>query len=99
MNVVLCCITLHLPENRSLKGKRQVLRSLTTRVRQRFNVAIAEVGENDRLQVAVLGLCCVSNNAGHAAEVLDQVNRFIDQELVGKAEVVDRQTEVVDGLM
>ena len=95
VNVAFCYITLHLAENRSLKGKRQILRSLTTRVRHRFNVAIAEVDENDLLQVASLGLCCVSNSAGHAAELLDRVNRFIDDDLVGKAEVVGRQTEVV----
>ncbi|MSQ11286.1 MAG: DUF503 domain-containing protein [Dehalococcoidia bacterium] len=54
VNVVMCRVTLQLAENYSLKGKRQLLQSVTQRVRQRFNVSIAEVGEQGRWQTAVL---------------------------------------------
>lgn len=72
-------ITLHLPESHSLKEKRQVLQSVMTRVRQRFEVAIAEVGENDVWQIAKLGVSCVSNSHQHADEVLKNVRRYIEE--------------------
>ena len=72
-------ITLHLPESHSLKDKRQVIQSVMTRVRQRFEVAIAEVGENDVWQIAKLGVSCVSNSNQHADEVLRHVRRYIEE--------------------
>ena len=48
--------------------------------------------------VAVLGLACVSNSPGHATEMLDEAVRFIEEEILGLAEVVDCQTEVLPGL-
>ncbi len=77
MNVGICQIKLRLPENLSLKGKRQVLRSITTRVRNKFNVAVAEVDDQDLWQLATLGICCVSNDKRHTNEVLSKVVDFI----------------------
>lgn len=70
---------LRLPENQSLKGKRRVLKSITTRVRNRFNVSIAEIDDNDRWQLATLGICCVSNNGHRASEVLDHIVRLVSE--------------------
>ena len=88
MNVGLCRVTLRLPQNGSLKDKRQVVRSLTTRLRNKFNVSVAEVDDNDRWQTATIGITCVSNDAKHAREQLDRAVAFIthtrlDAELIG----------------
>ena len=77
MNVGVCRIKLRLPENLSLKGKRRVLKSITTRVGNKFNVSIAEVDDQDRWQLATLGICCVSNNNQYTNEVLSKVVNFI----------------------
>ena len=77
MNVGVCKIELRLPENLSLKGKRRVLKSITTRVKSRFNVSVAEVGDQDLWQLATLGICCVSNNSRYTNEVLSKVVDFI----------------------
>jgi len=77
MIVGVCKISLRLPENSSLKGKRQVLKSITSRVENRFNVSIAEVEENDLWQLATLGISCVSNSKRHANEILSKVVDFI----------------------
>ena len=77
MNIGVCMIKLRLPENQSLKGKRQVLNSLTARVKNKYNVAIAEVGDQDRWQLAAWGVACVSNRAQHADEVLAKVVEFV----------------------
>ena len=72
-------ITVHLPEAHSLKDKRQIIKSLMARVRNQFEVANAEVDENDRWQIAKLGVSCVSNSSKHADEVLAHVRRFIEE--------------------
>ena len=77
MNVGVCRINLRLPENLSLKGKRQVLKSIMARVRNRFDVSIAEVDNHDLWQLATLGVCCVSNNKRHTNEVLSKVVDFV----------------------
>ncbi len=94
MNVGVCKINLRLPENQSLKGKRQVVKSITARVGNRFNVSVAEVDNHDLWQLATLGICCVSNNKRHTNEVLSKVMDFI----VGgrfEVEVVDYEIEIL----
>ena len=88
-------ITLHLPESHSLKDKRQVITSLMARIRQRFEVAIAEVEENDRWQIAKLGVSCVSNSHQHASEVLDHVRHFIE-ETRPDIELTDSEVEIMN---
>ncbi len=72
-------ITLHLPDSHSLKDKRQIIKSLMARIRQHFEVAIAEVEEHDRWQLAKLGVSCVSNSSRHSDEVLSHVRRYIEE--------------------
>lgn len=79
MHVSLCQIELRLPENHSLKGKRQVIKSIITRLQNKFNVSIAEVDNQDLWQLATLGVACVSNHRRHADETLANVVRFIVQ--------------------
>lgn len=71
-------ITLYLEGSFSLKDKRHVVRSLTKKVRDRFNVGIAEVEDLDDVRVATLAVVCVSNSAPHADEMLATVVTFIE---------------------
>lgn len=77
MNVGVCKISLRLPENQSLKGKRQVLKSIIARVKNQFNVSVAEVDDNDLWQLATIGICCVSNDKRYTNQVLSKVVDFI----------------------
>ncbi|MFH1646850.1 MAG: DUF503 domain-containing protein [Chloroflexota bacterium] len=94
MNVGVCKISLRLPENMSLKGKRQVLKSITSRVRNKFNVAVAEVEDNDVWQVATIGIACVSNNGRHTNQVLSKVVDFV---VNGRfdMEILDYEIEII----
>ncbi len=74
-----CELTLHLPEAHSLKDKRQVIKSIMARVRNQFEVAIAEVEDHDIWQSAKLGVSCVSNSKQHADEILGRVQRYIEE--------------------
>ncbi len=77
MIVGLCTVELLIPEAHSLKEKRQVLQSLKSRLRDKFNVSVAEVGNQDLWQKAILGLACVTNESAHANQVLDQAVNVI----------------------
>jgi uncharacterized protein YlxP (DUF503 family) len=72
MIVGLCTIELYLPESDSLKAKRQVLLSVKDRLRDKFNVSVAEVGDQDLWQKSVLGMACVANEGAYVNQVLDQ---------------------------
>src|SRR5262249_20251046 len=78
MHVGVARVELLLAENGSLKGKRMVVKSVAQRVRNRFNVAVAEVGTQDAWQVATLGIVCVSDDRRHTNEVLSKVLEFIE---------------------
>ena len=94
MNVGMCKINLRLPENLSLKGKRQVLKSITSRVRNKFNVSVAEVDNQDRWQLATIGICCVSNENRHANEVLSKVVDFVINSRF-EVEILDYEIEII----
>jgi len=94
MNVGACKIKLRLPENLSLKGKRQVLKSITSRVRSKFNVSVAEVGDQDLWQSAALGICCVSNDKRYTNEVLSKVVDFIVSSRF-EVEILDYEIELL----
>jgi uncharacterized protein YlxP (DUF503 family) len=85
-------IRLLLRESRSLKDKRQVVRSITDRLRNSFNVSVAEVEEQDHRQLAVLGCAMVSNDARHVRTALDQIVHALRSHPV--AEFLDHQLEV-----
>lgn len=79
MIVGACRVHLFLPENDSLKGKRAVVKRLLDRVRARFNVAAAEVGNLDDHERSELGFVVVSNDSRHANSMLDKIAEFCEQ--------------------
>ena len=87
-------VVLHLPDSSSLKAKRQVVSGLLRRVRARFQVAAAEVGERDRWQLAELAVVCVSAEGSHADEVLANVLSYIESHSDG-ARITDVSTELI----
>ena len=97
MHIGVSRVMTHLPESNSLKAKRQIARSLTTRIRNQFNVAVAEVDDNDLWQRLTLGVCCVSNDSAHANEILSRVVSFVEdsrEDLV----LLDYETEIISGV-
>jgi uncharacterized protein YlxP (DUF503 family) len=89
MRVGVCTIELRLHGCGSLKEKRRVLRSIKDRIRNRFNVSIAEVDCQDKWQVAVLGFSAVSNDQGHVSRTIERLISAVEG--MGVAEVVDTE--------
>jgi uncharacterized protein len=90
MTVGIARITLFLPASHSLKDKRMVLRRIKALVRDKFNAAIAEVGENELWQRAALGVTLIGNNRSFAESALDEVIRFVQ----AHAEVTNVEREI-----
>jgi uncharacterized protein YlxP (DUF503 family) len=78
MFVGTCRLTLHLSSSQSLKDKRQVIQSVLSRLRNRFELAAAEVDNQELRQLATLGLAYVSASSGHAEEVIAHALRYIE---------------------
>ena len=95
MAVAVTHLTLRLPENGSLKGKRQVIKSIQQRLHNRFNVSVAEVEHNDLWQLAGIDIAAVANSATHAREVCHNAVEYITS-LRLDIEVIEEETEVLD---
>ena len=96
MNVGVCKVRLQIPANQSLKGKRRVIKSLCQKVRNRYDVSIAEVGDNESWQMATLGIACVSGSVRHADEVIDNVIAYIERSREDVV-VLDVEQETISG--
>jgi uncharacterized protein YlxP (DUF503 family) len=94
MNIGACMVRLRLPENESLKGKRQISKSIIERVKSRYNVSVAEVDDQDLWQLVTLGITCVSTSAQHANEVLSKVVDFIQKSRFD-VEMLDYEVEII----
>jgi uncharacterized protein YlxP (DUF503 family) len=97
MSIGLLRVRVRLPENHSLKGKRRVLKSIATQVRNKFNVSIAEVEDQDLWQLATLGIVCLSTDRRHADQTLSKVMEFISS-IRGDAEILDYEVEFLNAL-
>ncbi|HEX8994472.1 MAG TPA: DUF503 domain-containing protein [Ktedonobacterales bacterium] len=79
MYVATAQVTMRLFESYSLKDKRQVTRSLLARLREKFDLSAAEVGDTQTWNLARLGLACVSGEAKHAQDVIERAIRYIEE--------------------
>ncbi|HDZ90550.1 MAG: DUF503 domain-containing protein [Deltaproteobacteria bacterium] len=79
-------------DNRSLKGKRKVVRSMIDKVKARFNVSIAEVGSNDKWQKIELGISAVGNDRRHIDSSLNHTLKFLESLYL--AQIVDTEMEI-----
>lgn len=70
-------VVLHIPQSRSLKSKRQIVRAIKDRLKNKFNISIAEIDDNDLWQRATLGIAVVASDGVFLDQVLSQVENFI----------------------
>jgi uncharacterized protein len=82
-----------LPQSDSLKAKRLVLKSLKTRLQNKFNVSVAEVDYNEKWQRALLGIAIVSNEKKFIDKTFNQIFNLIDDN--DQSEIVDHQVEII----
>lgn len=78
MRVGICRLELYIPESRSLKDKRQVIKSLVDGLRSRFNVSVAEIDHLDSWGRAGVAMACVSNNHEFSVQVLNKAVDYVE---------------------
>ena len=83
-----------LTDNRSLKGKRKIVRSMVDKVRSRFNVSIAEVGSNDKWQKIELGVSAVANNRRHVDSSLNHILSYLESLYL--AQIVHTEMDIIN---
>ena len=85
-------IEFRLVDNRSLKGKRKVVRSMVDKVKSKFNVSVAETGANDKWQKIELGVSAVGNDRRHIDSSLNHVLDFLESLYL--AQIVNAEIEI-----
>ncbi len=87
-------IELRIHDNRSLKGKRKIVRSMVDKVKHKFNASIAEIGSNDKWQKIELGISSVGNDRRHIDTSLNNILVYIESLYL--AEIVDSEIEILN---
>jgi uncharacterized protein len=93
VNVGVCKLKIHIPESQSLKDKRSVVKSLTSRLQNQFNISVAEVDDHELWQMATIGIACVSNHNYRVDEVIDSVVSTIERDYP-TVEIIEKEIEV-----
>jgi uncharacterized protein YlxP (DUF503 family) len=86
-------VELFIPESGSLKSKRFVLKSIKTKIRNKFNVSVAELENNDKWQRSTLGVSIICNDKKIIDSTFNQVLNLIEAD--GRMEVIDYSTEIL----
>lgn len=90
MTIAVCTIKIHTPWVHSLKEKRTVVKSICAKVRNKFNVSIAEIDEQDIHQIIVLGFASIAGNNAQGDSIIDNVINFIENNTEGAIISIER---------
>ena len=92
MIVGICQLKISIYEAHSLKEKRRILKSLKEKLKNKFNISIAEVGENEKWQTSIIGISIVSNNKKIIESSFDKILNFV--ETFYELEIIDKYVEI-----
>jgi uncharacterized protein YlxP (DUF503 family) len=87
-------IELHIPASNSLKAKRSVIKSLKDRLRQTFNLAVAETDHLDKWQRSTLTAVTVSTDMLYIESLFEKIRRFVDSEIAGRAFITRLESQI-----
>ncbi|MDX2439904.1 MAG: DUF503 domain-containing protein, partial [Desulfobacterales bacterium] len=87
-------ITFRLHDCRSLKGKRKIIKSIISRLQNKFNASVAEIGFNDIYQKSQIGFSMVGNNRKLVNSKIDKIFNMADE--LGLAEIIDTEMEIIN---
>jgi len=93
MFVGLVKMSVYIPEGHSLKEKRRILNIIKDRVRNKMNIVVAEVGEQDLWQRAELGFAVVSNDSSFVDSIIAKTTEMIEGIIPGH--IIDRKYEII----
>lgn len=80
MVIGICKINLYFSNSHSLKDKRNVLKSIKTRIRNHYNVSVAEIDNHNLWKNAILGIVCVGNDKRYLNKILNEIILFLEKQ-------------------
>ena len=80
MFIGICKINLYFLNSHSLKDKRNILKSIKTRIRNHYNVSVAEIDNHDLWKNAILGIVCVGNDKKYLNKILNEIILFLEKQ-------------------
>jgi len=98
MYVGVCRITFVLPGNRSLKGKRQVVRRVCDKLRHKFHAAAAEVGDTEQWSEAEVGFAVVGGNEVHVRGMAENIIGQLEDMLIAPMREVELEVVPFDDI-
>jgi len=93
MHIGSCTFYLSIPWAKSLKDKRQCVKSITERMKNKFNISVAEIAENDNHNTAHIGFVCISASKTHAETMVMNILAFVENNT--EAEVYGIEVETL----
>lgn len=88
-----CTINLYFPDSHSLKDKRSIVKSIKLRIRNNFNVSVAEINNYGLWKNTTLGIACIGNKKRYLDSVINEVIKFIEQQ--NKLQVINFKTTIL----
>ncbi|MBM7622621.1 DUF503 domain-containing protein [Sporohalobacter salinus] len=88
-----CTVEIRIPMSNTLKYKRGIIKSMSERLKNQFNIAVAEVDKNDNLKLATIGIVTISNDNKYIDQLLSKVVKFIEKER--EIQLVDYSIEFI----
>ena len=92
MKIACITITLRAPWVHSLKEKRMIVKSLVSRLHNRFNVSASEIGEQDIHQIIVIGAAAIVPHSAMADSILEDISSFVEANT--DAEIIGEEREI-----
>ena len=92
MQIAAMTFRLHAPWVHSLKEKRMIVKSLVTKLQNKFHVSAAEIDEQDTHQIIVIGVAAIAPHSAMADSLMESISVFVEENT--EAEIIDEQREI-----
>ena len=93
MIIGICTCEIYIFNANSLKSKRSVVKNIIEKSKNRFNISIAEVGENDKWQKSIIAFSTISNDQRLVEETIEKVINFFDS--YSEIEIINIKREIL----
>ena len=93
MIIGICTCEIFIFNANSLKSKRSVVKSIIEKSKNRFNISIAEVGENDKWQKSIIAFSTISNDQKIVEETIEKVINFFHS--YSEIEIINIKSEIL----
>lgn len=95
MDILLMKITIRNSWVNSLKEKRMILKSLISRLGNKFNISIGEIDSQDNHKIAVIGIAAVCGDVKIAYNLKEKIIDFIEENSDGEIINIEEETEII----